>query len=160
LSQTRFKRKLNENGVIDSNSVIFHFLLPSLFAAIFSGILQGVSQTSASASLATFNSTTSTTTPSTVNYASLVGAGRDSTVQGAYQMAGWAISVGSGAVAGLIIGVIYRLLNDNFTEGKHFFNDFTLFEYPKMENNNENQADGQNPPAAVQADVSESRKAL
>ena len=75
-------------------------------------------------------------------------------------MAGWAISVGSGAVAGLIIGVIYRLLNDNFTEGKHFFNDFTLFEYPKMENNNENQADGQNPPAAVQADVSESRKAL
>jgi len=48
LSQTRFKRKINENGVIDSNSVIFHFLLPSLFAAIFSAILSGVGQTTTS----------------------------------------------------------------------------------------------------------------
>jgi hypothetical protein len=47
-------------------------------------------------------------------------------------MAGWGISIGSGAVAGLIIGLIYRLLNDNFTESGHLFNDGTLFEYPKV----------------------------
>jgi hypothetical protein len=36
---------MNENGVIDSNSVLFHFLIPSFFAAVFSAILQGVGQT-------------------------------------------------------------------------------------------------------------------
>jgi hypothetical protein len=29
-------------------------------------------------------------------------------------MAGWAISIGIGAVAGLIIGLIYKFLNGNF----------------------------------------------
>jgi hypothetical protein len=38
-SHSHFKRRLNKKGVIDSNSVIFHFLLPSLFAAVASTIL-------------------------------------------------------------------------------------------------------------------------
>ena len=40
--------------------------------------------------------------------------GRDYTVQGGYQMAGWALSIGFGAAAGLIIGLIYKALNDSF----------------------------------------------
>jgi hypothetical protein len=48
-------------------------------------------------------------------------------------MAGWAISIACGAVAGLIIGLIYRFLNDNFNEAGNFFNDGTLFEYPKVD---------------------------
>jgi hypothetical protein len=58
--------------------------------------------------------------------------GRDSTTQGGYQIAGWAISIGCGAVAGLIIGLIYRILNDNFHHPVDFFNDATLYEYPKI----------------------------
>jgi len=48
-------------------------------------------------------------------------------------MAGWAISIACGVVAGLIIGLIYRFLNDNFNEAGNFFNDGTLFEYPKVD---------------------------
>lgn len=47
-------------------------------------------------------------------------------------MAGWAISIGCGAIAGLAIGFIYRLLNDSFEEMNHFFSDATLYEYPKV----------------------------
>lgn len=51
IGSIKFKRLLNAHGVIDSNSVIFHFLVPSFFAAMFSAIMQGVNMTSA-----TFNS--------------------------------------------------------------------------------------------------------
>lgn len=112
--------------MIDSNSVLFHFILPSLFAAIFSAILQGVGQSSASATL-TAVSAAGATSPNTLNYSPLIGSGRDATVQGGFQMAGWGISIGCGAVAGLIIGLLYRLLNDNFNQPVNFFNDATLF---------------------------------
>ena len=151
LSQTRFKRKINERGVVDSNSVLFHFLLPSLFAAIFSAILQGVGQSAAATTL------TSTGTPATtaVTYSGLVGADRSPEQQGGMQMAGWAISIGFGAITGLILGGIYKLLNDSFQEPVHFFNDLTLFEYPKVGADPEQPPEQQQPP-----DLPESRKAL
>lgn len=69
-------------------------------------------------------------------------------------MAGWAISVGCGAFAGLIIGAIYKLLNDSFHLPLDFFNDGTLFEYPKIDGG---QGEAQENPVA---DIPESRKAL
>jgi hypothetical protein len=116
--------------VIDSNSVLFHFLLPSLFAAIFSAVLQGVGQSVTSASISTYNN--GTITNGTVTYNALTNSSRDATTQGGFQMAGWGISIGFGAIAGLIIGLIYRCLNGNFSEQAHFFNDATLYDYPKV----------------------------
>jgi hypothetical protein len=45
---------------------------------------------------------------------SLLGSGRSETEQGGYQMIGWLISIGCGLFAGVVIGFIYRLLNDSF----------------------------------------------
>lgn len=135
--------------MIDSNSVLFHFILPSLFAAIFSAILQGIGQTTTTATL------TTTAGTNTVTYNALLPGGRDATTQGGYQMAGWAISIGSGAFAGLLIGLLYKLLNDNFEEPAHFFNDGTLFEYPKV-----SAEAGQPAPENANGDIPESRKAL
>ena len=42
-------------------------------------------------------------------------------------MAGWALSIGFGAAAGLIIGLIYKALNDSFQKINDFFNDATLY---------------------------------
>jgi hypothetical protein len=42
-------------------------------------------------------------------------------------MVGWCISVGIGAAAGVIIGLIYRCTNGNFEHEESFFNDNTLF---------------------------------
>lgn len=68
-------------------------------------------------------------------------------------MVGWCISIGSGAIAGLVIGVIYRLLNDSFEEPINFFNDGTLYEYPKVGGPNQNEN-------RVQAPAPESGKEL
>jgi hypothetical protein len=67
LSQMGFKRKFNHEGVIDSNSVVFHFLIPSFFAAIFVAIAQGIHHTSA-----TYTDSSGTT----VVYNQVVQAGR------------------------------------------------------------------------------------
>lgn len=48
-------------------------------------------------------------------------------------MAGWGISIGCGLVAGIIIGFVYRLLNDSFEEQIHFFNDTLHYDFPKVE---------------------------
>lgn len=126
---------LNQAGVIDSNSVLFNFLLPSLFAAVFSAILQGVGESASSLTYSTFTTSGSNTTfsNSTVTTGDFVGSGRTTTVQGGYQMAGWGISIGCGLVAGIIIGFVYRLLNDSFEEQIHFFNDTLLYDFPKVE---------------------------
>lgn len=112
-AQSRLKKKINKRGVIDSNSVIFHFIIPSLFAALFSAILQGVNQSGATFTATNVvNATTFNTT--LITNKAYVGWGRNAAIQGIYQLAGWGISVGIGAVGGLIIGCIYRLLNDSF----------------------------------------------
>ena len=61
-------------------------------------------------------------------------------------MAGWCISVGCGLVAGLIIGLLFKCLNDEFTEKGHFFNDIRLFENDvkhKKQNKRENAAESE-----------------
>lgn len=52
-------------------------------------------------------------------------------------MAGWAISVGIGAAAGLIIGLIFRCTNGNFDSVESFFNDSTLYAYAKIRSDDE-----------------------
>lgn len=145
---------LNQAGVIDSNSVLFHFLLPSLFAAIFSAILQGVGQSSSSYTYNTFVTSGSSTTFSnkTVTTTDFVGSGRNTTLQGGYQMAGWGISIGCGIVAGIIIGFVYRLLNDSFEEQIHFFNDTILYDFPKVEDKaKKSQGDAAAPPVPIES---------
>ena len=44
LIHTPIKRWMNENGVVESNSVIVQFIIPGCFAVIFSSILQAVYQ--------------------------------------------------------------------------------------------------------------------
>jgi hypothetical protein len=87
-------------------------LFPSLAAAILSAVLQGIGQSSTSATLTNYTNGTANST--VITYTQYTAPGRNQTIQGGYQMAGWAISIGCGALAGLIIGLIYRILNDNF----------------------------------------------
>jgi MFS family permease len=86
-----------------------------LFAAIASSVLQGIGESATSGTITTFNTTSSSNyTQSNVSYTDYKETSRDYTVQGGYQMAGWALSIGFGAAAGLIIGLIYKALNDSF----------------------------------------------
>ena len=125
MSQTHLKRKLNRNGVIDTNSCIFNFLIPSLFAAIFSAILQGVGEGSISHTLYAY--TSGVVSSSSVSYTHVPGPNRNFTQQGGYQIVGWCLSVAFGLVAGAIIGLLYSCCNDSFTEPYSFFNDKLLF---------------------------------
>ena len=86
-----------------------------MFAAISSSVLQGIGESATSATTTAFNSTSSSNyTQTTVSYTDYKETNRDYTIQGGYQMAGWALSIGFGAAAGLIIGLIYKALNDSF----------------------------------------------
>jgi hypothetical protein len=99
------KSKINGGGVIDSNGSIFHFLLPSLFAAIFSAILAGIGESAAVASVLSNN------TVSTVSFAINKEANRGNSAQGGYQIGGWLISIGIGAFTGILVGICYWLLD-------------------------------------------------
>lgn len=126
-SQMAYKRIINKNGIIDSNSAIFHFLLPSFFAAILVAIAQGVSKT-----YATYNPTNNIgLTLGVVEYTPMVQSGRSVGMQGGFQIIGWLLSVGLGALGGLLIGVLYRAVNE-FTDPLEFFNDAVLYNYPRV----------------------------
>jgi hypothetical protein len=45
LTHMALKRRINSKGIIDSNSALFNFLMPSLIAAILVAIAQGVGKT-------------------------------------------------------------------------------------------------------------------
>lgn len=126
---TNIKRKMNNEGIIDSNSAIFHFLIPSLLASVSSAILQGIGQSATSYNVVAISSA-NITTNSTVLYREMVGQGRTETMQGGFQIIGWVISVAFGAASGGIIGLIYRSANDNFKEIENFFNDATIYDFP------------------------------
>ena len=113
---------MNSEGIIDTNGTTFMFLVPSFFAAIFSAILSAVGQ-----------SGTSFTTASgtTITYNQLKEVNRTATMQGGYQMAGWLISIGIGGFAGLVLGVIYRGLDERSSAGE-FFSDFYFFSKAKL----------------------------
>ena len=121
MAQMALKRKVNKGGGVDANGTIFQFLLPSFFAAIFVAVAQGVGN-----SAATF---TTTGLVGTINYLDVRQSGRSPEAQGGYQILAWLLSIGIGTVAGLILGVIYRLVNGH-SHRSHFFNDSILYNYP------------------------------
>ena len=123
--QMAFKRRMNKEGVIDSNGTVFQFLIPSFFSAIFTAIGQGIANSGK-----TFTTLDSTGTASgTITYANVVQAGRNSEEQGGFQMLAWVFSVGMGAVAGLVIGLLYNCMND-YDHHTQLFNDGVLYNYP------------------------------
>ncbi len=92
-AQSNVKRALNSSGVVDSNSVLFNFLIPGIFASIFSAILQGIGETFISGKF------TKNTDPN-----------RTFVEQGGFQIIGVLIAIGLGAGAGIIIGLIYKFV--------------------------------------------------
>lgn len=121
-----FGRRINSSGVVESNSVIFHFLFPSFIAAIISAIAQGIGNTDTS--YTTFSS--SGVASSSVTYSKLLQPGRTSTTsQGGYQILAWLLSIGLGALAGALIGLIYHLINTQ--DAASMFNDKALYNYPE-----------------------------
>ena len=122
--QISLKMKLNNDGIIDSNSVIFWFIIPSFFAAIFAAIAQAVDHTAVTY-----------TNPNggvVHTHSSYIQAGRSRQSQGGYQFLAWLFAAGFGAVAGVIIGFLYSIVNDHHHESQ-FFNDAVLFNYPGTE---------------------------
>jgi hypothetical protein len=120
IAQTRIRHKINENGVIDSNNVIFHFLFPSFLAAIFSAILSGIGDS------AIYFKANSKIFSQAENKLS----SRSAESQGGFQIIAFLISIGIGIAAGIIIGLIYKALNDRTSE--NMFNDEDLYQYPKV----------------------------
>lgn len=124
-AQTKSKRAMNKSGVIDSNSVLFHFIIPSFLASVFSAVLEGVGLTQKSASI---NGASAT-------YPDLKDVSRSYTVQGGYQIIGWLLSIGFGIGAGLVIGILYKMFNAQGQDGKDdFFNDNSVYGYPDLDN--------------------------
>ena len=52
--------------------------------------------------------------------------GRSAVAQGGYQIAGWCISVGIGAVVGFMVGVTYKVIH-GFEKPDDYFNDRSLY---------------------------------
>ncbi len=138
LGQIKLKRAMNKEGVIDSNGTLFQYLVPSTLAAIFSAILQGVGQSTATF-MGLIDSTSATTT---ANFAANKLASRTETNQGGFQIAGWCISIGFGAAAGFIIGLIYKFLDERSIPD-HFFSDLYQYDQPKLNYNSAQQPNPQ-----------------
>lgn len=117
---------MNQSGVLDSNGLLFNFLVPSFFAAVASAILSGIGQTANSATLATGGSLSGTD-----SFGPNAGSGRSPTTQGGYQLIGWMISISFGLIAGGIIGLMYKLC-DSRERPDDFFSDFFLYETPTV----------------------------
>ena len=127
ISQTHVKRWINKNGIIDSNSVIFNFLIPSFFAAVFSAFMQGIGEGDISGRVYTVQDGSTIVASTTTTYRTVSGSNRNFTQQGGFQMVGWCLSVGFGLVGGLIIGLLFKCIN-TFEEPGDFFVDRVLFE--------------------------------
>lgn len=87
------KKKLNNNGVVDSLGSIFIFLVPSFAGAIYSAILF----------------TTSAHGPLNDGQYVQVDTGRSRWAHGGYQMAGLGITIAISALSGLLIGIFMKL---------------------------------------------------
>lgn len=150
--QMAFKRRVNYDGVIDSNGTLFQFLIPSFFAAIFTAIAQGIANSAKS-----YDALGSAGTVSgTINYVNVTQSGRSAEVQGGYQILAWLFSVGMGAVAGVIIGFLYKCLND-LSHPTQLFNDGVLYNYPGTEGREVKYEDNRPTDGQPPQDVSASR---
>lgn len=90
-----FNRKVNEKGVLFTYPHVNRFIIPALIASIVSAVIQASSNSANGA----FG----------INRLS----GRTAIQQGGWQLVGFLISAGIAILAGLLIGIICRLINGN-----------------------------------------------
>ena len=104
-----FKRVLNSEGTIDSQGVLFSFLVPSVVGFIISSIVAAID----------------TQIPGSTGRNVLL-TNRNFGNQGGVQIAAIGVAMVLGAVGGLIVGVLYRCLNGSFETPDDEFNDQTF----------------------------------
>lgn len=88
-------RKLNNSGVITSLASFSRYIIPAFFCGVLSAILAAVNL------------------GNDENYVYIFGADRSNLGQGGAQMAGVGISIGIGIFGGLILGLIFKVVNKN-----------------------------------------------
>ncbi len=98
LGNSFLKKKINSHGNIDSQGVLFSFLIPSLIGAIYSSIISAID----------------TQSPGGNGRSMLILNDRSINGQGALQLAGAGIAIGVGAVAGIVVGLLYKCTNQEF----------------------------------------------
>ena len=101
------KKKLNENGVVDSLGVIFIFLIPSFAGGIYSAMLYA---------------TTAYGPHNDLTYVQADGS-RSRWAHGGYQIIGVFITVGLGAISGLLIGALMKIFNKPMERDDYFSDD-------------------------------------
>ncbi len=89
---------MNYNGVLTSLSTIHRFILPSFLCAVISAILHSFGQSAIG------------TVYKQVFDDSL---GRTNETQGAYQLIGFCLSAGIGMFGAVIIGLLFKLINNH-----------------------------------------------
>jgi hypothetical protein len=111
------KKILNANGVVDALGSIFIFLIPSFVGGIYSAILFA---------------TTAFGPNNDHTYIQADGA-RSRWAHGAFQLAGTGISLGLGALAGLLIGGISKIFNQPMERADYFSDDAFILKDSKRE---------------------------
>lgn len=99
LGNSLLKKKINANGNIDSQGVLFSFLIPGLIGSIYSSIISAID----------------TQSPGGNGLSMLILNDRTFNGQGALQLAGAGIAIGCGAIAGIIVGLLYKATNQEFS---------------------------------------------
>lgn len=104
-------RKINANGVLFTYSHISRFLIPAVLSCIVSAVVQACD--------------VSVNGSHTSNRLS----GRTAIQQGGWQIVGMLITIATAGLAGLIVGILIKLINKNTTDDQ--FNDqFTYDNVP------------------------------
>ena len=88
-------RKLNSSGVITSLASFSRYIIPAFFCGVLSAILAAVNLGNDG------------------NYVYVFGESRSNLGQGGAQMAGVGIAIGIGIFGGLILGLIFKVINKN-----------------------------------------------
>lgn len=99
----KFDRALNSSGVLYSLSIVKSFFIPGVIAAFISSITAAIGHSSFEGS------------------AKNMPTNRSCNQQGGYQLAGLALSIGIGGLAGIVVGIFYCC--NKFTKNNHVFND-------------------------------------
>lgn len=111
-------KRINQNGIIETNSVTFFLFVPAFLASVCAAILQAVNQTAFTGkSIDDF----------TVSYANLRDNNLSNIQQGGYQVAGFGIAAGLGMGAGIIVGLFYRFFGRDYENQKDILNDSYAF---------------------------------
>jgi|LakMenE18May11ns_1017448.scaffolds.fasta_scaffold9939671_1 hypothetical protein len=104
-------RSLNKNGVTSSLANIIRFILPGAFSGVVSAVLYAINQGNDGNHILNFPS------------------GRTNIMQGGYQIVGLCLSAAIGIFAGIIAGLMFKVVNhhekeDQFRDAEIFRPDF------------------------------------